>query len=173
MICKKYYLADILRVCEIKDLIWVMRFQSPLVYNVFLVLLTIFHFELEKFISKICKYISFYQKCVHLGMVGRKVIYVRCINCSYNNVVSVSLIKKHFSLYRTNLMGVRAFERYIPLSGALEEFSVAEFSVQKCKNQLFDENKGFESSSFRNKVQVIPNPSSRLEKTTKPLHVCV
>ena len=23
------YLADILRVCEIKDLIWVMRFQSP------------------------------------------------------------------------------------------------------------------------------------------------
>ena len=26
------YLADILRVCEIKDLIWVMRFQSPLVY---------------------------------------------------------------------------------------------------------------------------------------------
>ena len=32
MICKKNYLADILRVCEIKDLIWVMRFQSPLVY---------------------------------------------------------------------------------------------------------------------------------------------
>ena len=26
------YLADILRVCEIKDLIWVMRFKSPLVY---------------------------------------------------------------------------------------------------------------------------------------------
>ena len=25
------YLAAILRVCEIKDLIWVMRFQSPLV----------------------------------------------------------------------------------------------------------------------------------------------
>ena len=25
-------LADILRVCEIKDLIWVMRFQSPKVY---------------------------------------------------------------------------------------------------------------------------------------------
>ena len=32
MICNKNYLADILRVCEIKDLIWVMRFQSPLVY---------------------------------------------------------------------------------------------------------------------------------------------
>ena len=34
MICNSYYLADILRVCEIKDLIWVMRFQSPLVYVV-------------------------------------------------------------------------------------------------------------------------------------------
>ena len=34
MIRNNYYLADILRVCEIKDLIWVMRFQSPLVYNV-------------------------------------------------------------------------------------------------------------------------------------------
>ena len=32
MICNNEYLADILRVCEIKDLIWVMRFQSPLVY---------------------------------------------------------------------------------------------------------------------------------------------
>ena len=33
MICNNNYLADILRVCEIKDLIWVMRFQSPLVYK--------------------------------------------------------------------------------------------------------------------------------------------
>ena len=32
MICNNNYLADILRVCEIKDLIWMMRFQSPLVY---------------------------------------------------------------------------------------------------------------------------------------------
>ena len=32
MICDNNYLADIFRVCEIKDLIWVMRFQSPLVY---------------------------------------------------------------------------------------------------------------------------------------------
>ena len=32
MICNNNYLADILGVCEIKDLIWVMRFQSPLVY---------------------------------------------------------------------------------------------------------------------------------------------
>ena len=29
MICNNNYLADILRVCEIRDLIWVMRFQSP------------------------------------------------------------------------------------------------------------------------------------------------
>ena len=32
MIWNNNDLADILRVCEIKDLIWVMRFQSPLVY---------------------------------------------------------------------------------------------------------------------------------------------
>ena len=32
MIRNNNYLADILRVCEIKDLIWVMRFQSPSVY---------------------------------------------------------------------------------------------------------------------------------------------
>ena len=32
MIYNNNYLADILRVCKIKDLIWVMRFQSPLVY---------------------------------------------------------------------------------------------------------------------------------------------
>ena len=32
MICNNNYLAYILRICEIKDLIWVMRFQSPLVY---------------------------------------------------------------------------------------------------------------------------------------------
>ena len=33
MICNNNYFADILGVCEIKDLIWVMRFQSPLVYD--------------------------------------------------------------------------------------------------------------------------------------------
>ena len=33
MICNNTYLADILRVCEIKDLIWVMRFLSPSVYK--------------------------------------------------------------------------------------------------------------------------------------------
>ena len=34
---------------------------------VFLVSFTNFHFTLEKFISKNCKYIFFYQKFVHLG----------------------------------------------------------------------------------------------------------
>ena len=29
MVCNNNHLADILRFCEIKDLIWVMRFQSP------------------------------------------------------------------------------------------------------------------------------------------------
>ena len=41
MICKNYYLADILRVFEIKDLIWVMRFQSPLVY-IYILAVTVF-----------------------------------------------------------------------------------------------------------------------------------
>ena len=34
---------------------------------VFLVLFIIFHFDLEKFLSKNCKYIFFCQKFVHLG----------------------------------------------------------------------------------------------------------
>ena len=34
---------------------------------VFLVLFTSFHFDLEKFISKTCKYFFFYQEFVHLG----------------------------------------------------------------------------------------------------------
>ena len=33
MICNNIYLTDILRVCEIKDLILVMRYQSHLVYS--------------------------------------------------------------------------------------------------------------------------------------------
>ena len=33
----------------------------------FLVLFTIFHFDLEKIISTNCKYIFFYQKFVHFG----------------------------------------------------------------------------------------------------------
>ena len=36
---------------------------------VFLVLFTIFHFDLETFISKNCKYIFFYQKFVQLGEI--------------------------------------------------------------------------------------------------------
>ena len=37
------------------------------IYYVFLVLFRIFHLDLEKFLSKNCKYIFFYQKFVHLG----------------------------------------------------------------------------------------------------------
>ena len=36
--------------------------------NVFLVLFTIFHLDLEKFIIKNCKYKCFYQKFVHFGL---------------------------------------------------------------------------------------------------------
>ena len=50
-------------------------------------------------------------------MLGRKVIYVRCIRCSYNNVAkSIGLLdKKAILVYRKILMQVGAFERYIPL----------------------------------------------------------
>ena len=41
MICSNNYLDDILGVCEIKDLIWVMRFQSPLVYVSFEIIIGI------------------------------------------------------------------------------------------------------------------------------------
>ena len=48
-------------------------------------------------------------------MLGRKVIYVRCINCSYNNVAKGFRLldkKSNFCLYRKNFMQVRAFKRY-------------------------------------------------------------
>ena len=51
-------------------------------------------------------------------MLGRKVIYVGCINCSYNNVAKgIRLLdkKKHVCLYRKKFVQVRAFERYIAL----------------------------------------------------------
>ena len=51
-------------------------------------------------------------------MLGCKVIYVRCINCSYSNVAKgIRLLdKKKICLYRKKFMQVRAFERYIPLN---------------------------------------------------------
>ena len=50
-------------------------------------------------------------------MLGRKVIYVRCINCSYNNVAKgVRLLdKKAIFVYTGKIMQIRAFERYIAL----------------------------------------------------------
>ena len=56
----------------------------------------------------------------------------------------------------------------LKLSGALKEFSItSQFFVLKCKNQIFEENKGFEGI-FRIEVQVISNPSSRLQKAPNP-----
>ena len=53
----------------------------------------------------------------------------------------------------------------LKLSGALEEFSItSRFWVQKCKSQLFEENKRFECSFYQIQVQVIANLPSRLEK---------
>ena len=53
-------------------------------------------------------------------MLGRKVIYVRCLNCSYNNVAKGIRVldkkKKQFLFIQEKIMQVRAFERYIPLT---------------------------------------------------------
>ena len=46
-------------------------------------------------------------------MLGRKVVYVRCISCSYNNVAKgIRLLEKKKAFI---FMQLRAFERYIPL----------------------------------------------------------
>ena len=47
------------------------------------------------------------------------------------------------------------------------------FGVQKCINQLFEENKRFECSFYRIQVQVIANLPSRLKKNTKHLTFCL
>ena len=53
----------------------------------------------------------------------------------------------------------------LKLSGALEEFSITfQFWGSKCKNQIFEENKGFACIFFRIEVQVTSNPSRQLEK---------
>ena len=45
---------------------------------------------------------------------------------------------------------------------------------KNANNQIFEVNKGFECIFFRTEVQVISNPSSRLEKKhTKPLIFCL
>ena len=49
-------------------------------------------------------------------MFGRKVIYVRCIKCSYNNVAKgIRLLGKTAFLFIQEQIHARAFERYIPL----------------------------------------------------------
>ena len=51
-------------------------------------------------------------------MLGRNVIYVRCLNCSYNNVAKgIRLLdKKQFLQENLSFMQVWAFEIYIPLN---------------------------------------------------------
>ena len=67
-------------------------------------------------------------------MVGRKVIYVRYISCSCNNVAKgIGLLDKKAILVYTGkkFMQVRAFERYIPLSqqdfGCINDFRIDSF----------------------------------------------
>ena len=56
--------------------------------------------------------------CSKAVCMGCKVIYVRCINCSYNNAAKGIhlLYKKAIFFYRKNFMQVRAVESYTPLS---------------------------------------------------------
>ena len=59
----------------------------------------------------------------------------------------------------------------LKLSGVLEEFSItSRFLVQKCKNQLFEENKRFECSFYQIQALVVTNMPSRLEKTPNTWH---
>ena len=48
-------------------------------------------------------------------MLGRKVIYVRCLKCSYNKEAKYIrlLDEKAFFVIQEKLLHVRAFERYI------------------------------------------------------------
>ena len=53
----------------------------------------------------------------------------------------------------------------LKLSGVLEELvSLHDFWVQKCKNQIFEQNKRFECSFYQIQVQVFAHLPSRLEK---------
>ena len=73
-----------------------------------LVLFTIFHFDLEKFISKNCKYIFFYQKFVHLG---KKFMQVRAFE-RFIPLIECQLINLKISL--TNpLLIVMLFQQYM------------------------------------------------------------
>ena len=54
-------------------------------------------------------------------MLGRKVIYVRCINCSYNNLAKgIRLLdKKLFLFIQKKIHASKSFERYISLNRRL------------------------------------------------------
>ena len=62
MIRNNNYFADILRVCEIKDLIWVVRFQSPLVYTEHMVISLSTETEIAVACSSVCKSIFLHGK---------------------------------------------------------------------------------------------------------------
>ena len=60
------------------------------------------------------------------------------------------------------------------LSGALKEFSITlQILGSKINYRLLLLFEGVLSAFFRIEVQVISNPSSRLEKKTKPLNFCL
>ena len=63
---------------------------------VFLVLFTIFHFDLEKLISKNCKYTFFHQKFLHLGM--KLFFFLKLINC-FLHLFVLMWAKKLYLIY--------------------------------------------------------------------------
>ena len=48
-------------------------------------------------------------------MLVRQVIYVRCINCLYNNIAKGIRLLDRILFIQEKIMQVGAFERYIPL----------------------------------------------------------
>ena len=66
--------------------------------------------------------------------VGRKLIYVRFINCSHNNVTKgIHLLDKRAFFNTGIFMQIRAFERYIPVNeyGKCSKISKTSLSVLK------------------------------------------
>ena len=64
-------------------------------------------------------------------MLGRKMVYVRCLSCSYNNVAKgIRLLdKKEFLFIQEKFMQVRAFERYIPFNNVFNSTHYSGYTI--------------------------------------------
>ena len=70
-------------------------------------------------------------------MLGRKVIYVRCISCSYNNVAkSIRLLDKQLFLFiQEKIYASKSFERYIPINSTNSSLSDARIK-RECARKI-------------------------------------